>query len=299
LDAQGFDIFIGNPPYGARLTFDEKNLFKLLYSDVHMRTPDTFNYFISLSFKLLKKSGILSFIVPNNLLFQNENEKTRDLLVNKKQLIDVINLGDNTFENADVPTCIFIAVNHSRADYSFTYKDFRKDNVRNIEWNKAESKYQSQTMNEIPGLVFGVSAADLKILKQIESHSWLIDEIADEVASGISTGADKVFRLPLFEANRLGLEEDLLHPVLVGGEIDRYRIKNTDYVLIYSTKSADVPSHLNTFEYLKPFEEKLSQKRETRKGILPWLFALVSLQGAICRREDYSQADIRPSQSYY
>ena len=45
----GFDIVIGNPPYGAKLTNDEKTLFKEMYSDVHMRTPDTFNYFISKS----------------------------------------------------------------------------------------------------------------------------------------------------------------------------------------------------------------------------------------------------------
>jgi hypothetical protein len=43
----GFDIVIGNPPYGATLSKEEKKLFKTLFDDVHMRTPDTFNYFIS------------------------------------------------------------------------------------------------------------------------------------------------------------------------------------------------------------------------------------------------------------
>ncbi len=42
----GFDIVIGNPPYGVDLTFNEKELFKRKYENVHIRTPDTFNYFI-------------------------------------------------------------------------------------------------------------------------------------------------------------------------------------------------------------------------------------------------------------
>ena len=48
----GFDALIANPPYGAKLSKEEKTLFKNQYSDVHMRTPDTFNYFISKVFRL-------------------------------------------------------------------------------------------------------------------------------------------------------------------------------------------------------------------------------------------------------
>ncbi|MBE0515607.1 N-6 DNA methylase, partial [Sulfurimonas sp.] len=75
----GFDIVIGNPPYGAELSNEDKDLFKTIYQNVHMRTPDTFNYFISKSMSVIKDFGRLSFIVPNNLLFQNEFEKTREL----------------------------------------------------------------------------------------------------------------------------------------------------------------------------------------------------------------------------
>ena len=113
----GFDIVIGNPPYGAKLSKDEKEIYKNMFHDVHMRTPDTFNYFISKSFTLLKPEGVIAFIVPNNLLFQNENTKTRQLLINHNYLKRVINLGDNTFDNADVPTCIFVGLKKKEAEY--------------------------------------------------------------------------------------------------------------------------------------------------------------------------------------
>lgn len=121
----GFDIIIGNPPFGAKLSSDEKKIYKEYYSDVHMRTPETYCYFISLAFRLANPNGIVSYIVPNNMFFQNENEKTRSLLLFNHRLIRAINLGDNTFENADVPTCIFIASSKRQENYEVEYSDYR------------------------------------------------------------------------------------------------------------------------------------------------------------------------------
>ena len=132
----GFDIVIGNPPYGAKLSDTEKKIFKEKFSDVHMRTPETFCYFTSMAFRLSSKTrcGIVAYIVPNNIFFQNENEKTRILLAIDNTLLRAINLGDNTFEDADVPTCIFIAKQEKLDNYNIAYSDYRNDNVKNIEW---------------------------------------------------------------------------------------------------------------------------------------------------------------------
>ena len=113
----GFDIIIANPPFGAKLSEWEKATYKKEYADVHMRTPETFCYFISRAFRLAMPGAIVTYIVPNNMFFQNENENTRSLLLFSNQLIRAINLGDNTFENADVPTCIFIAQKRHVEDY--------------------------------------------------------------------------------------------------------------------------------------------------------------------------------------
>jgi type I restriction-modification system DNA methylase subunit len=266
----GFDIVIGNPPYGAKLSKEEKDLFKEMYNDVHMRTPDTFNYFISKSFTLLKPNGVISFIVPNNLLFQNENTKTRSLLINTNYLKRVINLGDNTFENADVPTCIFIGLKKKQFEYYIDYSDNRKEQIENIDFFKPQKELLNTDVNDVPDMVIGVSGAGVKIMKAIEAKSYKIDEIALEVASGISTGGDKIFRIAKQFAIENNFEDEILRPVLVGGEIDKYKIQDTDHLLIYSYKKSNTDKLKNVFNYLKPFEEKLSQKRETKTGTLPW-----------------------------
>ena len=268
----GFDIIIGNPPYGATLSDLEKKIYKEKFSDVHMRTPETFCYFTSLAFRLCAKSGtaIVSYIVPNNIFFQNENEKTRELLSLENMLIRAINLGDNTFENADVPTCIFVGKAKISKDYNIAYSDYRDYSVKNINWDEKIDNIKVEKLQSVPSLVIGLSNSDIDILNAIRNNGITIDSIAEEMASGISTGGDKVFRMPKEYADKMQLEPQPIHKVLVGAEIDKYIIESTNNIIIYSTKQTNTPSYQNIFEYLKPYEAQLAKKRETRKGTLPW-----------------------------
>lgn len=266
----GFDIVIGNPPYGAKLSKSEKDLFKKTYSDVHMRTPDTFNYFISKSFKILKENGVLSFIVPNNLLFQNENTKTRSLLVNTYELKSVTNLGDNAFENADVPTCIFVSVKSNNLNYNIYYNDSRKERIEEIDFYKRKKVFSNTDVNDAPDMVLGISSEEIKLMKAIKSNSWTIDDIALEMASGISTGGDKVFRVEEHFAIDNNFEEELLRPVLVGGEIDKYKINDTNHLIIYTDRNTELKRFKNIYDYLLPHKDKLITRSEAKTGIMPW-----------------------------
>lgn len=271
-DFIGFDVVIGNPPYGANLDLKSKELFKTLYSDVHMRTPDTFNYFISKSIKLMKKDGFNSFIVPNNLLFQNEYELTRTLISQKYYLEFAYNLGDNIFEDAQVPTSIYLLQNKHVKTYDISFADYRN-------WNKSpEYLFQKSLINHInnsdlvkvPGLTFGVNQKSVMFLEKIQKLSYTIDDIAHEMASGISTGSDKVFRLSNSFVRENQLESNLIRPVLVGGEIDKYSIKYKDYFLIYTSRDLNEKIFPKSFLYLKKFEDKLKLRSECKTGILPW-----------------------------
>lgn len=224
----GFDIIIGNPPFGAKLSSDEKKIYKEYYSDVHMRTPETYCYFISLAFRLANPNGIVSYIVPNNMFFQNENEKTRSLLLFNHRLIRAINLGDNTFENADVPTCIFIASSKRQENYEVEYSDYRKYNIRDIEWDKNYESIPIELIKTVPAYVLGLSSVNIRIINEIKQHGVLIDSIAEEMASGISTGGDNIFKVNQDIINSYHIENRILFPVIVGSNIDKYVITNTN-----------------------------------------------------------------------
>ncbi|HOY86907.1 MAG TPA: N-6 DNA methylase [Methylotenera sp.] len=270
-DDVGFDIVIGNPPYGAKLSDNEKDLFKQVFEDVHMRTPDTFNYFTSKSLYLTKISGVISFIVPNNLLFQTEYEKTRRLLIEYNRLITAFNLGDGVFESATVPSCIFLVKKFQNSGYKeFGYADLRAQKSSHIDFNKFIQNKSVSQIKDIPALVFGVSSDDFPVLEKISNISWTIDELALEVASGISTGGDKIFRVSEEKAKELNLEQHLLRPVLVGGEIDKYKITDTKHLVIYTDRSTDINQYEFVQKYLLPFKDKLNSRSEARSGVMPW-----------------------------
>lgn len=269
-DFIGFDIIIGNPPFGAKLSNIEKNLFKEYYSDVHMRTPETYCYFISLAFKLVNLNGIVSYIVPNNMFFQNENEKTRSLLLFSHQLIRAINLGDNTFENADVPTCIFIAKSKKTEHYEVKYSDYRKYNISDIEWDKDYESISTELIKTVPAYVLGLSNVNIRIINEIKRHGVLIDSIAEEMASGISTGGDKIFKIDKSVIIDFDIEENILRKVLVGSDIEKYSIAYQNSYLIYTTRETSISNFPKTEIYLEQYKDKLMQRSESKKGILPW-----------------------------
>ena len=236
-----------------------------------MRTPETYCYFISNAVRLAKyNDAIISYIVPNNMLYQNENERTRVLLAVKNILLRAINLGDDTFENADVPTCIFISKTGEADNYQIKYSDYRKYNIRDIIWDKDIEPLSIRLLSTVPAYVLGLSETDINIINTIKSNGDAIDDIAEEMACGISSGGDKIFRVDSLTASKYKLEKSLLHKVLSGSDISEYVINYSGDEIVYTTRESIIECYPSTRNYLYLFYDKLSNRSETKKGILPW-----------------------------
>lgn len=88
-----FDILIGNPPWGACLSLEEKTLYKSLYPEIDSSTPNSFAYFIGFSNRIYK--SYLSFVLPDSILIK-DFKKARKLLLSKiKEIV--------WYENAGIP----------------------------------------------------------------------------------------------------------------------------------------------------------------------------------------------------
>lgn len=204
------------------------------------------------------------------MFFQNENEKTREMLAFKNQLIRAINLGDNTFENADVPTCIFICKTGLSSEYSIQYSDYRSYNVRNIDWYDKLAPTATDLLKTVPNFVIGMSNNDISILNTIKENGQTIDSLAEEMASGISTGGDKIFRVAQNVIDQNNLEDEILKPVLTGSDILEYHINYTGNKIIYTTRNTDILNFPAIEKYLKMYVDKLNKRSETITGVLPW-----------------------------
>ncbi|MDP4039396.1 MAG: N-6 DNA methylase [Candidatus Pacearchaeota archaeon] len=99
----GFDVVVGNPPYGAELRKEDKEYLKKRFKDD--RTKNTASYFIFLGIELLKNNGNISLIVPKQLTYISSWEGTRELILknNLRFLIDT----SEAFEDVELEQVIF------------------------------------------------------------------------------------------------------------------------------------------------------------------------------------------------
>ena len=99
----GFDVVIGNPPYGAEISDKDKIFLKSKYKD---KTGNTASFFIFRGLELLRDGGIISFIVPKQLTYINSWEETRKQLL-KFDVIRIIDASE-AFEDVELEQIIFI-----------------------------------------------------------------------------------------------------------------------------------------------------------------------------------------------
>lgn len=75
--SKGFDVVIGNPPWGADLSKKDKALLKVKYPRIDSSTPNSFAYFVGEAMN--HSSGVISYVLPDSILIKDFS-KTRQWL---------------------------------------------------------------------------------------------------------------------------------------------------------------------------------------------------------------------------
>ncbi|MFW9816889.1 MAG: Eco57I restriction-modification methylase domain-containing protein, partial [Candidatus Thorarchaeota archaeon] len=94
---KGFDIILGNPPYGNILGMLERSHITASYPfNVGKNRTGTWNsaaHFIVRAASLLKNGGQLGFLVPNSILRVKQFTKTREFILNHLELWKIVDEG--------------------------------------------------------------------------------------------------------------------------------------------------------------------------------------------------------------
>lgn len=107
-DFVGFDVVIGNPPYGALFNESEKTFIKSNYDYLDYQF-DIYMTFIERSYSLLKKYSQICFILPNTWLLNLKTPNIRKLLFSRFNIHNLRAYNFPVFEEAVVDTIIVCA----------------------------------------------------------------------------------------------------------------------------------------------------------------------------------------------
>lgn len=105
----GFDIVIGNPPYGA-LIDNNKTFFSTNYISSEGK-HEVYKYFIEKGLSLLSKNGNLAFITPDTWTTLGYFKKLRKLILTSFNLFKISKSLYKVFESATVDTNIILIKN--------------------------------------------------------------------------------------------------------------------------------------------------------------------------------------------
>lgn len=178
---RGFDIVIGNPPYGVSIKGDYRKLVVSALGQV----PDyeIYYYFIQIARKLLRENGVLSYIVPNTWLFNTFAKNYRISILNTWHIQEILDCSKfKIFESATVMNSIFVfkkdSVNNHLVGYKPTDKATSFAELVEAPHNTM-TREQLLGMNQNWGLAFRLSGKALSLVHKIANKENSLSDFFD------------------------------------------------------------------------------------------------------------------------
>ncbi|MBA4250878.1 MAG: hypothetical protein C0425_00940 [Chlorobiaceae bacterium] len=161
----GFDVIIGNPPYGAELSETQQEYFKNIYD---IGSTDTAILFIKRSMELLKNGGKLGFIVPKALCFASNWKKIREYVWDNTETI--IDCG-KAWKEVKLEQVV-IVVSKGKKSSNYVSGKFENGNLKILgKINKKDAENFGFFLNNI-------SESELAIAKKIKANSIFLNDIS-------------------------------------------------------------------------------------------------------------------------
>ncbi|MBI4981416.1 N-6 DNA methylase [Candidatus Woesearchaeota archaeon] len=229
----GFDVVVGNPPWGADLNEKEKDYLIKRYATVPSKTKDTYFYFIIKALEILREGGDFSFIIPNTWLLINNTEDFRKNILNYN-LKEIIDFGDAVFGEATVESSIIILKKETSKNRACKVKRFKRG-VKLFEHLIPIDVWLNQPYCKI---IIDLDSKTNAFMERLKKNSKLFFEYADiiwgikpyQIGYGTPPQTKEVLEKRIYHSTeRKGKE---WKPLLVGKDVDKYQLKfpNNQYI---------------------------------------------------------------------
>ncbi|HEG8522940.1 TPA: class I SAM-dependent DNA methyltransferase [Campylobacter jejuni] len=290
---KGFDLIIGNPPY-IRIQGLDKNSSQYYkkHFKVASKNYDIYILFIEQCFKLIKKQGVISFIMPHKWFNADFGVNLREFA--KDKISKIISFEE--FQIFDAST--------------YTALQWFENNSLHLKFVQADKNIK--TKEEMSNFIFNLKEEDFKMInnEKLSSSFWSFEEnlnqeifskinqhisvkdIFSKIFQGLATSKDSVYFLKDCQENKISvkgyskeldkeveIEKEILKPLLVGDSFHRYekpisnsmvlfpyyRQDNTDVKKMCLYDENELKSKFpKAWEYLKECESILRARENGR-----------------------------------
>jgi hypothetical protein len=297
MEAGGFDVVIGNPPYVRSVALKESSyalwdFCRSHYQSASAREWDIYLVFVERGLDLLTSKGKLGYILPNKFLNSQVGEKLRVLLSEGRHVERIVSFGAfQIFYGATTYTCLLfldrggldqVAVTRYAGPLGSSHAVCALPEETPSQWNTSE--FSSE---QLSGHVWDSSVFGNPIMEKL--HQWPNLGSFVDIFQGTGTRADKVYAVEERHASTTDvrvyskekgaeyhLEVTFLKPVLRGRSIGRYQLEDEQNLLIvpYELVGDQRPTLVSeeeiaaiapkTLAYLRQCKERLDQREKGR-----------------------------------
>ena len=223
----GFDIVIGNPPYGANIDYLVP-IYEQLYPNTSHGYKDIYKYFYDFGLSVCREDGVLCYITPNTFLRQPRYGDLRRILL-KFNIMQILDLGENIFVDAVVPVAIClckVAKNLTMTLFADLTKNITVNNAKIILSNIRFLQIKQECWNTTHNNVF------IENIRNTKHNEDILDNILEMKDCGFkyqrfNVGlsqkgkndlAERIFYKPT--SGNIEHERDI--PILIGKEISSF-----------------------------------------------------------------------------
>jgi hypothetical protein len=176
-DFEGFDIVIGNPPYGVSIKGNERTAIVTRLNKV----PDyeIYYFFINASRNILKPNGIKSFIIPNTILFNVFAKSYRENLFNEWQIQELLDCTEfNIFEGSATVRCVITLLLKKQSNSKVFYRPTAnattfEELIQRVPCETSKENLLANNKNW--ALVFKLESTVLDLVSKIRNNPSLVD----------------------------------------------------------------------------------------------------------------------------
>lgn len=248
MERGGFDVVIGNPPYGALFTNQIKKYLYANYPNQEYQL-DSYLIFLEKGLNLLKFKGFLGYIIPNTWLINLKLKKIRRFIVKEFSISSIVHYMQKVFPVTVDTELLIIQKRDNRGN---------KPKIEIIsKGEKAIIRYANQdNWKKQDGEVINIfmSERDKKILNKIKLLTDNLERFCKitQGAKPFQTGKGKPPQTKEIVKNKpfvsIRKENATFKPLLRGSNINRFEIRwNMDYWISYGDWLAE-PRYSASFD---------------------------------------------------